>query len=1011
MKLTLCTGKTNSDANSVAFNQIKSLVFSGEKIFVVVPDRASLITELSVFSELNVSGVFNLQVVSINKLASLVLGSEQNVLSSFGGSLLVKKILNDNKQNLVCFNKMSSSMNFAGELYRTIQQFKSSNILPSELLNCKNLPNRVKLKLQDINLIWENYEKEINENFADGFSRLKEFKEKVKSSELISSANFVFLYGDNYTNEMLSIVCEIISHAKQSFFALPKPDQNQNNENVYSNETLNLVMNFASNFNISTQQICSNKTSAIKEKLLSFTLGEKKQQTENVFLFESKNEVEEAQNICAYILSQVKNGARFDDFNLVLADDKLQKPFERALKLNQIPHFFDREFVIANHALSKLILSLINCFCFDFQSSAVLELVKNYFFGFEVEQLSDFENYVFKRSVEGAMFFSQFSSEGAEQVRNSLNIIFDYYKNFKKEKDAGNLIELIKIIISQLQVEEKLEKLSASLEKLGDFENSKISLQVLEKINEVLNDIELIFKNKEISTSEFREIVLNGLSKKTISLVPIKTNCVYVGSLASSFFAPNKTNIVVGASFGSFPANIKDVGIISDDEINLFNFKNKLEPSIKQLNEKAMLKALEICADANKLVVSFSKEVNGENRSESLIATDLKNIFDVKTQTFVRDESIISNFEKNCILSRTEDEGSLPSLSPSQFNDNEIAITSLEKYFECPLKFTLTTKIKIKERESGAVQAFDIGNIYHEFMFKFMKICSSVNDRNLSSVASKIIDEVLSDKKYEILTENSKNNLIIKNIKKESLRLAQIALLHENAGKFKANKNLLEVSFGDGQKLKPVVIQAKNKNYFLRGKIDRVDTFGDMARVIDYKTGSDKFNFADIYYGKKIQLISYLSCLNENGFNSVGAYYFPLTNSYQGKNFIPKLDGITLKDQQVVRFLDEKLDCGEKSQFLSVALTKDGQFSKSVGVSTLLSQKEMESVKNYVKELSKNATEEISSGFCAPWPLQKSENLCSCDYCPFKNSYYCLNAKMRSMKSVSKNTFTGKEEE
>ena len=161
MKLTFCFGKTNSDASLLALDSVKPFL-NKEKIYIVVPDRASLITELASLGSFGTPGAFNFRVLTINTLASMIRDEgERKTLSSFGGNLLVKKILKEERQNLVCFNKISSNMNFASEMYGLIQQFKSSHILPENLDVSSSVPDGTKLKAQDIKRVWTRYEEEI----------------------------------------------------------------------------------------------------------------------------------------------------------------------------------------------------------------------------------------------------------------------------------------------------------------------------------------------------------------------------------------------------------------------------------------------------------------------------------------------------------------------------------------------------------------------------------------------------------------------------------------------------------------------------------------------------------------------------------------------------------------------------------------------------------------------------------------------------------------------------------
>lgn len=78
-----------------------------------------------------------------------------------------------------------------------------------------------------------------------------------------------------------------------------------------------------------------------------------------------------------------------------------------------------------------------------------------------------------------------------------------------------------------------------------------------------------------------------------------------------------------------------------------------------------------------------------------------------------------------------------------------------------------------------------------------------------------------------------------------------------------------ELQFSQGGDLPPVSVQDDEVTTRLSGKVDRVDGYirnGRLyVRVMDYKSGKKSFSLSDIWYGLNMQLVLYLSALQEQG--------------------------------------------------------------------------------------------------------------------------------------------------
>ncbi len=183
------------------------------------------------------------------------------------------------------------------------------------------------------------------------------------------------------------------------------------------------------------------------------------------------------------------------------------------------------------------------------------------------------------------------------------------------------------------------------------------------------------------------------------------------------------------------------------------------------------------------------------------------------------------------------------------------------------------------------------------------------------------------------------------------------------------------------------------------GNIDRIDAYGDYARVIDYKTGACDFDYADVYYGKKIQLPVYLRVLIENGYRPAGAFYFPLASSWSDDEYTHRLIGPFNTDEDVLRATDPELVAEEgKSKVVAAStfIMKSG-IRSFYGSRRAVTESTLGKIASYAVAVADGAAREIRDGYIEPTPLD--DGAIACNRCDFRNA--CLRkGKTRGEKPV-----------
>ena len=202
-----------------------------------------------------------------------------------------------------------------------------------------------------------------------------------------------------------------------------------------------------------------------------------------------------------------------------------------------------------------------------------------------------------------------------------------------------------------------------------------------------------------------------------------------------------------------------------------------------------------------------------------------------------------------------------------------VSVTRLENYNACPFEHFIRYGLGVEERQIHSFKASDIGTLVHDMLEKCFRYAKS-RDKKIAemdeSALFALVDEAVSEnvvsEKNSIFKESNKSKYQLEKI----VRMTKLTMLVLSkqlaAGNFEPK--YFEKSFGESDNLEALNIELKNNaKMYLRGKIDRVDTYVDedatLVKIIDYKTGNMKWELDMPFYGRALQLVIYLDAVME----------------------------------------------------------------------------------------------------------------------------------------------------
>lgn len=1010
-KINIIISKTNLSSFENMINNNKSMFedkFSSN--FILVPDKFTLNAEKLIFELLNIKSTFNIDVVSFNRLAYKVFNKANlNVLSKRKGIILINKIILENRDKIKTFNKLVGKNGLTENIYETIMQFKSSGILPSEV-STNDINSHLKGKLDDIKLIYNEYENYLSKGYIDEPHRLTLLKERIKTSDLIKTSSIFIGMFDDFTYLQTQVIKELILNAKNVVIAL-SANSFQSNSDIYINENLQKIISICkqNNFDYNIENLNTDETQEIKQIQNNLFAITKKQKinTENIKLINFDNINDEIEFVCKTIKAFINiKGYNYKDFNVAVGGlANLTNNISNIFNKYELPFYIDDSNSLQSSVLFKFIISILECYRTDFSKNKLFNLIKSPFIRYDNEIKNTFENYINKYGLDYSKIFEEFKYEKEKSYFNDIekfrikitNILKKVSQIFTGSKFSyefsDGIIELLNFVEYENTINELLDlELNLLIKK-----NLQVSF---DKFVTLIRDIDSVFEQK-ITVEDYIEMLLSMMQSECFKNIPIQADMIMIADASAGYFYKNDFMFVINSVEGIIPCYKNDCGIITDNEIERLTSKNILSPSIQFINKKEKNKIFNLlCTFKQKLFITYSTYNTGENNLPSEIVLQFKDMFNNVTinqkeiYTYFAKEFGKSNAERcymgifnNAVLNNvlnTRDINLQDCLNDEQLfkrltykldykieksSQDKVSISKIEKYNKCPFYSYCQDSLNLKEKELDGIKVIDVGTILHSVAELFGEYCinNNINEKEIEQIAIEIYNKVLENDNYSHLKINNLEYLSLKN---ESINLCKVIYYQTQNSDYKISK--LEYKFKN----------FKVGDILLSGIIDRIDETEDYFNIIDYKTGKDKFSFADVYTGKKLQLIvySYIYERLTNKQNS-GFYYMPISNKFIStqEDFYKKykLSGVTLNNQGVIKRIDKKLVSQNESDIINVKYTKSGEISKYC-LNNILSNQELVSLKEYSINMLKQTYKELQSGNIEALPLEDS-----CKYCPY----------------------------
>ena len=167
--------------------------------YVIVPEQFTMQTQKELVARHRRHAIMNIDVVSFDRLASRIFDElgrhERMVLEDTGKNLLLRKIAENEKEQLKTLKQNIHRMGYIDQIKSLISEFMQYGLSPDQLeayLASRPKDSALSYKLKDILRIYSHFYEELKDRFVTSETLLSLLAQYVEESQLLKGAVFAF---------------------------------------------------------------------------------------------------------------------------------------------------------------------------------------------------------------------------------------------------------------------------------------------------------------------------------------------------------------------------------------------------------------------------------------------------------------------------------------------------------------------------------------------------------------------------------------------------------------------------------------------------------------------------------------------------------------------------------------------------------------------------------------------------------------------------------------------------
>lgn len=221
-------GRAGSGKSTLCLEEIRRelrLKPWGAPLILLVPEQATYQMEVALANTPDLGGSLRAQVLSFRRLGWRVFsetgGGQKVLIGALGKRMLLRRILLKHRLQLKAFARSATRPGMADLLAQAIGEFKTYRITPDDLRKVKDTNELLTHKLQDLALMYEEFQATLEPGIRDPDDELSILAEKIPLAELIQGAQIWVDGFIGFTPQELEVLKIMMSTANEVVITSP----------------------------------------------------------------------------------------------------------------------------------------------------------------------------------------------------------------------------------------------------------------------------------------------------------------------------------------------------------------------------------------------------------------------------------------------------------------------------------------------------------------------------------------------------------------------------------------------------------------------------------------------------------------------------------------------------------------------------------------------------------------------------------------------------------------------